>query len=77
MSSVIVRKGGRPQTATYSQVPDIPIEKYTVTAKHVPTGKSLKLRKSYQGDYAASMVAEFEPEFNFYNRCLTIQFSDK
>ncbi len=75
--SVIVRKGGQPQTATYSQVPDIPIGKYTVTARHVPTGKSLKLRKSYQGDYAPGMTIEFEPEYNFCYRCTDVQFSDQ
>lgn len=74
---VIVRKGGQPQTSTYSQVPDIPIGKYNVSAKHLISGKQLKLRTAYQGDYAASMIAEFEPEFNFCERCLTIQFSDQ
>lgn len=71
---VIVRKGGQPQTATYSQVVDIPIGKYIVTAKHIPTGKTLKLRRAYEGEYSNSMVAEFEPEYNFCYQCMTIQF---
>lgn len=74
--SVIVRKGGQPLTSTYSQVPDIPIGKYTVTAKHVPTGKSLKLRRAYPDDYAPNLAVEFEPEFTFCDRCLTIDFTD-
>lgn len=71
---VLVRKSGPPQSATYAQVVDIPIGKYLVTAKHIPTGKMLKLRRAYEGNYSTNMVAEFEPEFNFCTQCMTIQF---
>ncbi len=74
---VIKRKGEQPNSGTYSQVVDIPIGKYTVTAKHVPTGKILKLRTAYEGNYEISMIAGFEPEFNFCSRCFTIQFTDQ
>ncbi|MBX2920917.1 MAG: carboxypeptidase regulatory-like domain-containing protein [Chitinophagaceae bacterium] len=74
---VIKRKGGQPNSGTYSQVPDIPIGKYMITAKHIPTDKTLKLRTAYEGDYDTSMVTVFEPEFNFCSRCLTIQFTDQ
>lgn len=74
--SIIVRKGGQPLTSTYSQVPDIPIGKYKVTAKHVPTGKPLKLRKTYPDDYTPVLTVEFEPEFTFCDRCLTIDFTN-
>ena len=73
----IKRQGGQPSSGTYSQVPDIPIGKYTITAKHIPTGNVLKLRTAYEGDYTSGMVAEFEPEFNFCSRCFTIQFTDR
>lgn len=74
---ILIRKGGKPQTSTYSQVPDIPIGKYNITAKHVPSGKLLKLRTAYEGSYASNMVAEFDPELNFCSRCLTIQFTER
>jgi hypothetical protein len=75
--NVIIRKGGQPQTSTYSQVPDIPIGKYKITAKHVPSGKILKLRKAYGENFVTNLEAEFLPEGNFCERCLTIDFTDK
>lgn len=74
---VLTRKGGKPQTGTYSQIPDIPIGKYNITARHMPSGRSLKLRTAYEGSYAAYMTAGFDPELNFCSRCLTIQFTDQ
>lgn len=73
---VIVRKGGKPNSGTYSQVPDIPVGRYSVTARHLPSGKILKVRTAYEGSYVQEMITEFEPEFNFCSRCLTIQFTD-
>lgn len=75
--NVIKRKGGQPQTGTYSQVPDIPIGKYKITAKHLPTGKILKLSKEYGEDFVTTLETEFMPEGNFCDRCLTIHFTDK
>ena len=71
---VIVRKGGQPQTNSYSQVQDIPIGIYKVSAKHLPSGKTLQLRRPYEGDYATQIMVEFEPEYTFCNECFTLQF---
>lgn len=68
---------GRNRGYDFNVADTLSLPEYTVTAKHIPTGKTLKLRTAYEGDYGNSMVAGFEPELNFCSRCLTIQFTDQ
>lgn len=76
--TVIKAKSGRPRSATYSKINDIPMGKYIVTAKHVPTGKALKLADNNgDGEFSSSLTIGFEPELNFCDRCMTIMYSDR
>ncbi|HKO82339.1 MAG TPA: carboxypeptidase-like regulatory domain-containing protein [Chitinophagaceae bacterium] len=74
---VIKAKCGAPRSESYSKINDIPMGKYVVTAKYLPSGKQLKL-SDYNGqdNYVPSLTIEFEPELNYCNRCMAIAYSD-
>ena len=76
--TAIKAKSGAPRTAYYSKINDIPMGRYMVTAKHLPTGKQLKL-SNYNGqdNYSNSLSIEFEPELNYCTRCMAIAYSDR
>jgi hypothetical protein len=42
---------------------DIPIGRYRITARHISTGKVLKLRLRNQGQYGEEVTASFEPAY--------------
>lgn len=75
--AVIKTKCGAPRSETYSKINDIPMGRYIVTAKHLPSGKNLKL-SDYSGpdNYSYSLTIEFEPQLNYCNRCMAIAYSD-
>lgn len=75
--TVLKRTGGAPNSPGYSKIVDIPLGRYTISAKHVPTGKVMKLRNSYDASFVTTLEAEFLPEGNFCDRCMTIDFTDK
>lgn len=71
-------KSGLPGSDNFKLLKDVPIGKYEVTAKHLPTGKRLKLAPhNSQDDFNDSMVLYFEPELNFCNNCTVIVFTDR
>lgn len=74
---VIERKGGEKGSGHYSQVVDIPLGRYKITAKHIPTGKVMKLASTYNEPFSTTLENEFVPAGNFCDRCMTINFTDK
>jgi hypothetical protein len=76
--SVIKAKCGAPRSESYSKINDIPLGRYIVTAKHLPSGKTLKLSDYSKSDnYTFSLAIEFSPELNYCNRCMAVAYSDR
>lgn len=66
------------RTDQYSKIVDIPMGRYLVTARHVKSGKTLKLANNNRPDeFVTTLTVEFEPELNFCSRCLAIVYSDR
>jgi hypothetical protein len=75
---VIKAKSGLPLTPLFKKIEDLPIGRYTVTARHLPSGKTIKLaHNDNQFQYASSITIDFEPELNFCSRCVTILYNEK
>jgi hypothetical protein len=76
--SIFKAKCGASRSEFYSKINDIPMGKYIVTAKHLPSGKTLKLSNYNEPDnYTYSLSIEFEPELNYCNRCMAIAYTDR
>lgn len=74
---VLTLKSGQPLLANYSKLTDIPIGQYRVTARHLPTGKTMKLKLDNSSDaYVQELLMEFEPEYTICSNCVTILYSD-
>jgi hypothetical protein len=75
--SIIKAKSGAPGTENYSRINDIPIGRYTVTAKHLPSGRQLKLScNNGQHNFTPSLSIDFEPALNYCTKCMAIVFSE-
>ena len=75
---VIKTTSGLPGTDNFKKIPDVPMGRYIVTAKHLPSGKTIKLaHNNGQYNYSNSITIDFEPELNFCNRCMVILYNDK
>ena len=71
-------KSGAPRTDNFSKIPDVPIGKYTVTARHVTTNRQLKLRvEEMSTEYKETVTMEFFPELNYCSKCVRILYTDK
>lgn len=76
---VITRKLGQPRTPAYSKVLDMPIGRYVVTARYVPTdgpARPLTVRLEGTGEYAAALTADFEPEMMSCKNCLRLEVNN-
>jgi hypothetical protein len=70
-------RSGAPQTELYSKIEDLPIGRYSITARHTPPGEAptaLKVRLYGRGEWGSSVVADFEPEANSCSNCMDLQF---
>ncbi|HYE55072.1 MAG TPA: carboxypeptidase-like regulatory domain-containing protein [Chitinophagaceae bacterium] len=70
-------RSGAPRTDNFSKIPDVPIGRYTVTARHVPTNRKLKLLVEEASDeFAESVTMDFFPELNYCTRCVRLIYTD-
>jgi hypothetical protein len=75
---VITRRGGPPRSETFSKIVDVPIGRYRVTARYAPPGgapRPLAVRVEARDPkpYAASVVADFEPELTSCRNCMRVE----
>jgi hypothetical protein len=73
----LTARSGAPRTELYSKIEDIPIGRYSISARHLPPGEAptdLKVRLYNIGEWGSSVVADFEPEANSCRNCMDLQF---
>ena len=74
---VIVRKGGRPRTADYGKINDVPIGRYVITGVYAPPGmkpQTLKFRdREISEDWADSLEFGFRAEGNYCTNCASLE----
>ena len=66
-------KSGAARTDLFSKIIDVPMGRYTVTAKHIPTNKQLKILVEEQNTtYAPLATFDFNPELNYCRECVRL-----
>lgn len=74
---VIVRKGGRPRTADYGKINDVPIGRYVITGVYAPPGMKpqvLKFRdREVSEAWAETLEFGFRAEGNYCSNCANLE----
>jgi hypothetical protein len=69
----IITKHGAPRTDYYSRIVDIPVGRYEISGRYLPTGEQVLVRINGEGNYGTSVTVDFEEELNYCTTCVALE----
>jgi hypothetical protein len=69
----IITKHGAPRTDYYSRIVDIPVGRYEISGRYLPTGEQVLVRIHGEGNYGTSVTVDFEEELNYCTTCVALE----
>jgi hypothetical protein len=69
----IVTKHGAPRTDYYSRIVDVPLGRYEISGRYLPTGEQVLVRINGEGEYGTSLTVDFEEELNYCTTCVALE----
>jgi hypothetical protein len=69
----IITKHGAPRTDYYSRIVDVPLGRYEISGRYLPTGEQVLIRINGEGEYGTSLTVDFEEELNYCTTCVALE----
>jgi hypothetical protein len=69
----IITKHGAPRTDYYSRIVDVPLGRYEISGRYLPTGEQVLIRMNGEGNYGTSLTIDFEEELNYCTMCVALE----